>query len=567
MKRITLMALALNVLIIGKSELSFLQANPIQRSNVQAINGVKFRVPPGLQKEVIVNIWEGCNTTHEWKIKKKGNIKWFELDQASFTLGAGDNKRLKARVNTTTLDIYSVHSGELSLECLDCKKHSTCRAGSIPIELKVTWSAEDQGLNKLPTDKGELDKIIVDREFIVLRKPEPSYGRGFEPGDIFRPSPSVGKHSEKPKWDIVKLPDQGLSVAKSVEDLLSKPDILSAQPVYKYHSVPASSKASLCKSDDRNWAARSINADKIKDPTGKGVKVAVIDFESNFGTQAMGSTVNRVNCTGGACQDIYSNTTSQYNFRSGNGPYAPVIGGASHHDVTDQSKNHSAGVTGIIAARRPDFRGIAPDVEVFVIQVGSNGLATSDDLANGIKYAIDKNVNVINLSLGKPSGDRAGRDIEVENAIKKAYNKNIKVVAAAGNDGRGDNSQSFPSTMEPEVIAVTAYDCNYRRPEWATLGSKIDIAGPGEDITSTSQDGRIYRFYTGTSYAVPHVTGAVALILQVRPRMTTPQVKKVLQDGAPTLIDTKYPIPRLDVWNALCNMGIGWKDCTNRKNK
>ncbi|NJL69421.1 MAG: S8 family serine peptidase [Microcoleus sp. SM1_3_4] len=74
--------------------------------------------------------------------------------------------------------------------------------------------------------------------------------------------------------------------------------------------------------------------------------------------------------------------------------------------------------------------------------------------------------------------------------------------------------------------------------------SKVVIfVGPGGnggradsgDIYSTvplSQPGVPYRYFAGTSMAVPHVSGVIALMLQANPNLTPAQIKQILAETA-----------------------------------
>ena len=61
----------------------------------------------------------------------------------------------------------------------------------------------------------------------------------------------------------------------------------------------------------------------------------------------------------------------------------------------------------------------------------ADGYGSYAAITQGIRYAADKGADVINMSLGGPSGDPL-----MEEAIIYAYNKGVTIVASAGNDGR-----------------------------------------------------------------------------------------------------------------------------------
>ncbi|GCA49728.1 S8 family serine peptidase [Sinorhizobium meliloti] len=125
------------------------------------------------------------------------------------------------------------------------------------------------------------------------------------------------------------------------------------------------------------------------------------------------------------------------------------------------------------------------------------------DLARALDLLVGRQVQVINLSLAGPP------NLLLEQAVKKAGERGIIMVAAAGNDGPRAKPV-YPAAYE-EVIAVTATDRRKRPYRRAGRGEHIDFAAPGVAVwTAASVSGA--RPKTGTSFAAPFVTAAVAMM-------------------------------------------------------
>jgi subtilisin family serine protease len=131
-------------------------------------------------------------------------------------------------------------------------------------------------------------------------------------------------------------------------------------------------------------------------------------------------------------------------------------------------------------------------------------------LAYAIEWATQQpGVKVINLSLGTDGDSQT-----VHDAIEKAIQQGIIVVAAAGNDDT--EAVQYPAGYE-NVIGVTAVDASSKKASFANYGKDwVDISAPGVGIMSTmiSADGPGYASWSGTSMATAFVSGAAALVAQ-----------------------------------------------------
>jgi subtilisin len=175
----------------------------------------------------------------------------------------------------------------------------------------------------------------------------------------------------------------------------------------------------------------------------------------------------------------------------------------------DDDNGHGSHVAGIAAAADNDIGviGIAPEANLYAIKVlNRKGIGFTSDIIEGLDWAINNGIAVVNMSLGTASDVQSYHD-----AIIAAYNAGITIVAAAGNDGQTDGRIYYPAKY-PETIAVSAIDQNDGLAYFSSYGAEIDLAAPGQEVNSCWQDGG-YHLGSGTSMATPHVTGAAALVL------------------------------------------------------
>jgi len=165
-----------------------------------------------------------------------------------------------------------------------------------------------------------------------------------------------------------------------------------------------------------------------------------------------------------------------------------------------------------------------------------------ENLRNSIKalnWAIDHGAKIINYSGGGPEYSK-----EEFEAIKRAKEKGIIVVAAAGNERSNidiKDNYYYPCAYRLEnIICVTAININNQILPSSNYGKKmIDVAAPGENILSTIPGGR-YATMTGTSQATAFVSGLVALLLSHDSSLNYTKVREILVqsvDKVSSLVD------------------------------
>lgn len=170
----------------------------------------------------------------------------------------------------------------------------------------------------------------------------------------------------------------------------------------------------------------------------------------------------------------------------------------------DDDNEHGTHVAGIIAG---SYTGVAPGSTLYAVKVLDwNGSGTEADVIAGLEWALEQGADIANLSLGSRGASRAFREM-----CERAYGAGMLIVAAAGNEGRGP---SYPASFGESVIAVAATDRERQHASFSNIYHTNDISAPGVGIYSTVP-GEDHNTFSGTSMATPHVSGALALALQM----------------------------------------------------
>ncbi|WP_371783109.1 S8 family serine peptidase [Streptosporangium subroseum] len=152
-------------------------------------------------------------------------------------------------------------------------------------------------------------------------------------------------------------------------------------------------------------------------------------------------------------------------------------------------------------------------------------------VARGIRYAVDRGADVINMSISKELATKEERA-----AIRYAISKGVVLVAAAGNEGAkkpdstGFAPYSYPAAF-PGVVSVAAADGGLRRASFSNRNPSVLVAAPGVDILGAGP-GDEYWVGRGTSQATALVSGVAALIKAKYPKMAPALVAQALAVGA-----------------------------------
>lgn len=207
----------------------------------------------------------------------------------------------------------------------------------------------------------------------------------------------------------------------------------------------------------------------------------------------------------------------------------------SNHALTGDNHGHGTFVTGVAAATIDNGRGVAGIGNVGVYSgkvLNSQGLGDWDVIAKGIQWCADRPDPriVINMSFG--GRDRATAILEA--AISYAAAKGRVLVAAVGNTPCPTTNDciEYPARYGG-VLSITCTDANSALCSFSATGPQADLTAPGANIlslwpTAWGGSNTSYGYDSGTSYAAPHVAGALALAWVYNPTWS----KATLEDHA-----------------------------------
>ncbi len=189
----------------------------------------------------------------------------------------------------------------------------------------------------------------------------------------------------------------------------------------------------------------------------------------------------------------------------------------------DEPHSHGTGMAGAIVAHRK-LMGIAPGARILAVHAFSpeskeGPQATTRHILAGLEWAINKGARVINMSFAGPY------DPMLQLAMKKAHEKGVVLIAAAGN--MGPKSPPLYPAADPHVIAVTATDESDKLFAQANQGPHVAVAAPGVNILEPAPNAG-YQLTTGTSVAAAHVSGVAALLIERNPSLDPTAVHEIL---------------------------------------
>jgi subtilisin len=199
------------------------------------------------------------------------------------------------------------------------------------------------------------------------------------------------------------------------------------------------------------------------------------------------------------------------------GAVAVEVGEDDEITIVDDAEGdlcgHGTACAGIV-------RSLAPDCELFSVRVlGAGFTGSGAALLGGLRYAVEQDFNVINMSLSTTKSQFAGLLHEVADL---AYFKRTVLVASAHNMP----IESYPWRFS-SVISVGSHEETDAQTFYYNPSPPVEFFARGVDV-EVAWLGRTQARSTGNSFATPHMSGICALILGKHPELTPFQLKSAL---------------------------------------
>ncbi len=278
----------------------------------------------------------------------------------------------------------------------------------------------------------------------------------------------------------VKIPERAINrlrnnpriayIADDAQVMAIEPEVVSAQATPEEYA--------------NSWGVQRIGSEipHSLNFTGSGVRIGVIDSGINYNHIDLAA-----NYFGGT--NIIYNTTDPFD---------------------DTTNKHGSHVSGIIAGidNGTGVVGVAPEAMLYAVKsLDGAGFGTVGNIIDGVQWAVDNGMDIVNMSVGLGVFNQALQDV-----CDAADNAGLLLVAAAGNSF---GQALFYPALFPSVMAVTATTSIDVIAGMSPRGPEVELSAPGTAIYSTTSTTTTdnYGFLSGTSQAAPHAAGTAALLL------------------------------------------------------
>jgi hypothetical protein len=243
---------------------------------------------------------------------------------------------------------------------------------------------------------------------------------------------------------------------------------------------------------------------------------------------------------------------------------------AGHNSIADVD-GHGTEVSMIVAAARNDraILGVAWGSTLLALRTDTTAGCTGSDsfcfsttaIANALDHAVANGARVVNISLGGNSATNTLRQ-----AVNRATAAGTIIVISAGNDGTAvpdplAQSLADPSISRGLVLIAAAVDQNGAHASFSNGAQGFEnstISALGVGVVTLNQNGALVSG-SGTSFSAPLVSGAIALLAQAFPNLSSAQIVQLLltsaTDAGAAGADATFGVGILDLAKAFAPQG------------
>ncbi|MET0363744.1 MAG: S8 family peptidase [Sphingobium sp.] len=241
---------------------------------------------------------------------------------------------------------------------------------------------------------------------------------------------------------------------------------------------------------------------------------------------------------------------------------------AGNASIAD-SGGHGTTVAMVLAAGRNDkaMMGVAWGATVLALRTDTPGSCdtscshSTTAMASALDHAVANGARVVNISLGGTTASSLLRQ-----AVSRATAAGTIIVIAGGNNKEAAPDQLARSIADPSishglVIIAEALDQNNARASFANGAQgyeSITLGALGVGVYTVDKAGTLVSA-SGSSYSAPEISGAIALLAQAFPNLTSAQIVSLLMTSARDLgvagADANYGVGALDIAKAFAPAG------------
>jgi len=256
--------------------------------------------------------------------------------------------------------------------------------------------------------------------------------------------------------------------------------------------------------------------------------LGVVDLWNELGVRGEGITVAILDSGLNSSLEDFTDSNIKY--------YNAFLDSSQKENCLDDSFGHGTDCCGILCGGGKSFYGVAPDISLLLIKItNQNGQRIPSAIVRGLERAIEMQSDVISMSFTIPQDNNFQ---VVHDKIKDAFDKNITVVASAGDSGGvGFPVNEFPASF-PECLSIGGINRQKLRSSASTLSDFLSLMGPGEELFSLTNPAQKIR---GTSFSAPFVAGIIAIVKSLAKRSATQLSNVLLLDALKKAADKNFP--------------------------